>query len=736
MTARSGARLASTLRQLAPYAGIALGGILPLVILSAFAYLMAARAVENLTRGGNDAVAILTASMVEREAENWIASVALEAIVPSFLAAVVAKDADEVRRNLEGFVETYTRIDRAFVADPSGLLWSDYPYAPESVGRRFDDRDWFRGVAALERPYISEAYRRNAAPERLVVAVAAPVRHPDSGATIAYLVAQVRLDELSRQFRAVEIGDGGYALLIGHRGRLVAHPVLDVSSEIYTDYAPVRAGFNAEPGARLARGEYRDPFTGVPVIGSAATAAVGPHQWIVIAQQPRTSALAVSRTLGTQMAVASLMLAALMSVLFFGLARENSRRRQAEQALAETNQALERRVEERTRELHQKEQELMHSQKLEAVGRLAGGIAHDFNNLLTVILGSTELMMDQFPTGTPEREELREIYDAARRAANLTSQLLAFGRKQITRPTIIDLNEVLQEIRGMLDRVCREDSELNWQLSPGLYPVRFDRGQIEQVVMNLVVNARDAMPRGGRMTIATSNIDLDEAYVAEHPEASPGAHAVLAISDTGTGMTADVISRIFEPFFTTKRAGQGSGLGLSTAYGIVSQGGGYIDVVSEPGRGTTFNVLLPRAAGTVVDAPDRDTIPPAAPSGGTVLVVEDEAGVRSLIVRVLRGAGFDVVEAGSVAEAIEVHCAHTGRIDLLLSDVVLPDRNGPELAAELRRMQPRLRILFMSGYAEGASWHGEIVAEGADFISKPLRPRDLVEKVRAKLAPV
>jgi nitrogen-specific signal transduction histidine kinase len=403
--------------------------------------------------------------------------------------------------------------------------------------------------------------------------------------------------------------------------------------------------------------------------------------------------------------------------------------------LAGVNQALERRVEERTAELRQKEQELLQAQKMEAIGQLAGGVAHDFNNLLTVILGSTELLMDRYPAGTPEREELREIFDAANRAVKLTGQLLAFGRKQIMQPRIIDLNEVLEGMREILDRMRGEDVDLVWKLSPELYPVKFDPGQIEQAVLNLVVNARDAMPRGGKLTIDTANVELDEDYVAEHKDAQLGPHAMLAVSDTGSGMTAEIRAKIFEPFFTTKQPGQGTGLGLSTTYGIVRQGGGNIWVYSEPGRGTTFKVYLPRAESAAALPRSALPVDDEAAVTGTVLVVEDQPRVRALILRVLSGAGFAVLEAESVSDAMRAHAEHDGHIDLLLTDVVLPDGNGPEVAAELTSLQPGLRVLFMSGYTNDAIFHRGLLEQDAAFIEKPVRPRLLVERVRALLAP-
>lgn len=719
-------------RQITPYILLVLLGALPLLALAVFAYAMSARAVENLVRAGNDAAATITAAMVERESESWIATLRSHAGFPSFSAAVSGGDVHEVRRRLHIFVNAHPRLDRAFVTDPAGLLWADYPEAPESLGRHFNDRDWYRGVTDSGRPYVSRVYRRNAKPQLLVVAVAVPVHDPVTGEVAGLAVAQVRLDDLSGLLQRVEVGAGGIALLLDHSGTAVGHPGLDVQHTIHREYASVLDVFTDAGNEGVVQVRYTDPPTGERVLGSAVSARVQDHDWTVIAQQPVATAFASSRTLAWQLGTAGLLMAGLMAALILALTREIARRQSAEQALAAMNRELEARVEQRTAALRQKEEELLQAQKMEAIGKLAGGVAHDFNNLLTVILGSTELLLDRLPADSGERCELERMQDAGEQAANLTRQLLAFSRKQVMQPEVLDLNEIVEGMRSILDRVMGEDIELVWKLSPGLHPVKFDPGKIEQVVMNLVVNARDAMPRGGKITIGTGNVELDEDYVNEHPDAQRGPHAMLAVSDTGAGMDAETRKRIFDPFFTTKKLGHGTGLGLSTVYGIVRQGGGNIWVYSEPGHGTTFKVYLPRTDEGPA-APAHEPSPVERPATGTVLLVEDEPGVRALLVRVLTEAGYRVLEAEDAEAARRTFAGNDGQVDLLLTDVVLPGTGGPEVAAELGGLQPGLKVLYMSGYTDDAIVHHGMLDEGAAFIEKPLRPRSILEKVREVL---
>jgi PAS domain S-box-containing protein len=376
------------------------------------------------------------------------------------------------------------------------------------------------------------------------------------------------------------------------------------------------------------------------------------------------------------------------------------------------------------------EEQLRQSQKMEAVGRLAGGVAHDFNNLLTVIKGYSELMLDELKDADPLRSEVEEIKKAADRAAGLTRQLLAFSRQQVLAPKVLEMNSVVSNMDKLLKRLLGEDISLYTVLEAGLGRVKADPGQVEQVIMNLAVNARDAMPRGGKLTVETANVDLDEDYAHEHIGAKPGAYVMLAVSDTGSGMTPQVRQRIFEPFFTTKELGKGTGLGLSTVYGIVKQSEGYIWVYSEVGMGTSFKVYLPR-----VDAPaevghTRPLSKAAYRGSETVLLVEDEDGVRALVRQVLHKHGYTVLEARHGGEAL-LHCErHRGKIELLLTDVVLEQMSGTELSARLAPIRPDMKVLYISGYTDDAIVHHGVLTQGTHFLQKPFTTESLAKKIR------
>jgi len=377
------------------------------------------------------------------------------------------------------------------------------------------------------------------------------------------------------------------------------------------------------------------------------------------------------------------------------------------------------------------EEQARMAQRMESVGRLAGGVAHDFNNLLTVILSSVKLL-NGASLDARAREDLLQIERAAERAADLTRQLLAFGRRQIVEPRVIDLNALTADLDKMLRRVIGEDIELHTILGRHLWCIRADPGQVEQVLMNMAVNARDAMPAGGRLTIQTANVTVGEERAANDPDLAPGEFVMVTVSDTGSGMDRATMAQIFEPFFTTKAAGKGTGLGLATCYGIVHQAGGSIRVNSEPGRGTTFEVYFPR---------DRDSVPieekgrAAASARGTelVLVVEDDPMVRRIAVRILRDQGYVVHEAADAAEARRRFEDLGGRIDLLVTDIVMPGASGGELAAELRRRRPSLRVLYTSGYAEDSVVHHGVLDAGVEFLAKPYLPDDLTRRVREVL---
>lgn len=365
----------------------------------------------------------------------------------------------------------------------------------------------------------------------------------------------------------------------------------------------------------------------------------------------------------------------------------------------------------------EKAEQLRQSQKMEAVGQLAGGVAHDFNNLLTVITGYSEIGIRRMSPSDPMRKNMEEIKKAGDRAASLTRQLLAFSRKQMFQAKVIDLNLVVADMDKLLRRLIGEDIDLVSSLAPSLRKIKADSGQIEQVLMNLVVNARDAMPRGGKLTIETSNVVLDQT-LKSHPSTKPGRYLMLAVSDTGVGMDAETRKRIFEPFFTTKEVGKGTGLGLATVYGIVSQSGGNILVDSEPGRGTTFKVYLPVADELVADQVDKQM--PEIPRGqGTILLVEDEELVRDLAAELLETTGYDVLTAANGVEALRVCTNHAGRIDLLITDVVMPQMGGRELAERLVEIRPHTRVLYMSGYTDDAIVRHGVLDDQMSFIQKP-----------------
>jgi PAS domain S-box-containing protein len=381
------------------------------------------------------------------------------------------------------------------------------------------------------------------------------------------------------------------------------------------------------------------------------------------------------------------------------------------------------------------EEQLHQSQKMEAVGRLAGGIAHDFNNLLTAIIGSADLLRERLPADHPERVEADEIRAAALRAADLTRQLLAFSRRQILAPQVLHLNSVVAGMNKMLRRMIGEDIEFRCILTPDLGAVRADPGQLEQVIMNLVVNARDAMPRGGTLTIETANVDFGEALNTEHAPMARGRHVLLSVSDTGIGMDARTQARLFEPFFTTKAQGKGTGLGLSTVYGIVKQSGGSIWVDSEPGRGSTFKIYLPHVEGGAAVAPAVPAPRAVEVPGGseTLLVVEDQGEVRRLTEKVLRSRGYTVLVAGDGPEALRIAQHHAGPIHLLVADVVMPQMSGREVGMLLGAMRPDLKVLYLSGYADESIVHHGVLEPGLAFLQKPFTPERLARKVRELL---
>ncbi len=381
------------------------------------------------------------------------------------------------------------------------------------------------------------------------------------------------------------------------------------------------------------------------------------------------------------------------------------------------------------------EEQLLQSQKMEAIGRLAGGVAHDFNNLLTAITGYSDLSLRRLKEGDPVHRNIGEIKKAAERAADLTRQLLTFSRKQVLQPKVLDLNAVVAEMEKMLRRLIGEDVLLVVNLGQLLGHVKADPGQLEQVLMNLVVNARDAMPGGGTLTIQTENARLDDNDASQDAGLPPGPYALLSISDTGHGMNAETRRRVFEPFFTTKEKGKGTGLGLSTVYGIVTQSGGSIRVNSEPSLGTTFNIYLPlvlEAIEAVGPSPGETEI---ARGSETILLVEDDRGVREMMREILEMCGYHVLMASCGGEAVRICEGYQGMIELLLTDVVMPHLSGKELADALTLLRPRMKVLYISGYTDDAIIHHGVLDEEVAFLQKPFAPSTLAHKLRELLDP-
>jgi signal transduction histidine kinase len=379
------------------------------------------------------------------------------------------------------------------------------------------------------------------------------------------------------------------------------------------------------------------------------------------------------------------------------------------------------------------EAQFLQAQKMEAVGLLAGGVAHDFNNLLTVIKGYAEIMMEGLNPQDAKHGDLEQIIKAGDQAASLTSQLLAFSRKQMLKPEILDLNATIAQMSSMLRRLIGEDIEFVTIPYSDLGFINADPGQIQQIIMNLAVNARDAMQQGGKLTIEAANIDIDEAYVREHPQTKAGSYVMLAISDNGIGMDAGTQARLFEPFYTTKDRGKGTGLGLATVYGIVKQSEGFIWVYSEPQKGTTFKVYFPRVEGQVKEIRVEGRVEHRLRGYETVLLVEDEPSLRALASRILRERGYSVFEASNGNEALDITQKHVGKIHLVVTDVVMPEMGGRALVSQLKVTRPGIKTLFVSGYTDNAIVHHGILDSDVNFLQKPFTVGSLLSKVREVL---
>ena len=450
-------------------------------------------------------------------------------------------------------------------------------------------------------------------------------------------------------------------------------------------------------------------------------------------------------------------------ILVFSAIRDITLQRQARKELAEAKETLELRVRDRTRELQQAnqalqaeiarrelaqqqrdqeqdrakglEEQLAQTERMEAIGRLAGGVAHDFNNLLGVILGNSELLLQDESLGKRLGERLQEIKMAGEEATSLTRQLLAFSRQQVFERQILDLNVVLRDMQPLLARIIRESIHFELDLGKQVGSIRIDRSQLAQVILNLVANARDAMTSGGRLRVETCNVELDESYTREHVDVRPGSYVQLSVTDSGSGMDRETVSRIFEPFFTTKEHGRGSGLGLATVYGIVRQSGGHVWVYSEPGLGATFKIYFPRVI-EASDSPPRRVLADAASSASeTILLVEDSRLLAKVTRDFLVSDGYDVLMAANPREAFRISESHHAPIHLLLTDVVMPDMNGRELAEQLLAKRPEMKVLYMSGYTNGILLEHAFRAEDSAFIEKPFSHDALSRKVRHTLNP-
>jgi len=763
---------------------------------------------------------------------------------PSLAQGVERHDPVRVASVLEELAQHNRRLDRAFVTDPSGVEWCDYPHEPAVMGRSFAYRDWFIGVTRSESTYVSCVYRRAAGNQERTIAIATPVR-TGGGHVAGYIVAHALVTSLEKRVAETPVSRVGDILTLD-RGDVVVTGADSVQAAAIRDSLAAvllrsRSGDRIQ-WTRLDRRPYVAAYAEAPALGGSV---------VVLRDLKGTIAAehAMARTVYSLAVALSLLLAIILEAILERRARRIRERAEAElreserrfratfeqaavgiahfdaagrmlrvnqklcdilgytheellarklpdvirlrnpgepdglahQDLAQletwrdgtyrAEQELIRRdggpvwcqvtvapvlgeardpdyfagvVEDISERKHLEEQ-FLQSQKLRAIGQLAGGIAHDFNNLLTTILGYCELLERRLPPEEPGRAYVDEICRAGERASSLTKQLLAFSRKQILKPRPLDLNEIVQGIDQLLRRLIGQHMTLEAHLDPTLGAVRADPVQVEQVLMNLVMNARDAMPGGGRITIETGNTGVEQAPPGEGDANLPaGEYVTVSVSDTGVGMDEATLAQIFEPFFTTKEKGKGTGLGLSTVYGIVKQSGGAIVVSSALGKGTTFRVYLPRteaAPAHVAGEPDVLGVGDAARGATvddaelfgveTVLLVEDDDTLRGLTRSILADAGYKVVEASSGAEALEACEAHQGPIHVLVTDIAMPGMSGAALTRRVRAAHPDMKVIYTSGFTDEAA-HGALDPAIA-FLQKPYTPGSLLETIRRVL---
>ncbi|HUS18622.1 MAG TPA: cache domain-containing protein [Terriglobales bacterium] len=804
--------------------------VFPILLYTLFADRMLTREAEKQELGESTQVAKLSAVMVAEHFRNTAINLQAFAASPYLVEKWKQRDLDAIFREMEHTRQLIPDLSLISVYDLDGTMRSISPVDRSVIGRNYQYRDWYKGVARSWEPYVSQVYRTTAEPQHLSVAIAVPIRD-DRGQVIGILAAAESLGRISTWLRTATDSGGRTISVIDRNGALLASPMVDVTKP------PV--DMSAYGPAHLARsGQFgTGAFVSATGLQYAAYVPIRSLGWGVVVEQPESAVhrrVLDARRQTWGMAIIFMLLSLASAALIAKLYRSEqilSRRvsdlagsearyrsliqgatygiyRSDEVGFVSVNPAmvamlgysseaevlaldLERdlyadpadrnrflssykekeivtseelrwkrkdgristvRLSGRTvpnergsgycfemiaediTERRALEQQLRQSQKMEAVGRLAGGVAHDFNNLLTVISGYNEMSLEALPEHHPARRELEEIRKATERATALTRQLLAFSRQQVLESKVIDLNTVLSNMDTLLRRLLGESIELNFILGRDLGHVKADPGQIGQVIMNLAVNARDAMSgsRGGKLIVETTNVVFDESAARDHPSLPPGAYVQITVTDSGAGMDDETRSHIFEPFFTTKPPGSGTGLGLSTVYGIISQSGGEICVCSRIGVGTTFKVFLPR-----VDGPAAEDIAPrrrdAIVGKETILLVEDEESVRMLTHHVLKRFGYEVLIAPDPPEALRICQENRGRISLLLTDVVLQRMSGRELAEKISGLEPSIRVLYMSGYTDDAVLHHGVLSAETYFLQKPFTTDGLARKVREVL---
>ncbi len=710
--------------------------LLPVALLGGYAVL-----------AGSHALALQVARTLDATSRSVVARVGGELRLRSETVGVLARDHDlgeacrardpaKVRRRLAELVEAATDLERAFVTDPAGVLWADWPEAPTSLGVDFSHRDWYRGVTSSRSTYISEVYRRAAPPAVNLVAIAAPIPGPAGTQedVLGYLVAQVTLARLAPA--ETDPGTPGIPIvtLLDPTGTIASRPTLDLAARDHDELASAVPVVEALAG-RTWRGRFHCPIVGGETIASAYPCRVGGRDWAVLVQLPRAEAEADAVSLARGLGVAGFLAASLVAGFALMLTRALDRLARIHRRLGLSHRDLERRMEESLAELERKEQMLQHARKMELIGQMAGGVAHDFGNVMSLVLGHADMLLEELPAEDPRHRDVETIRMAGERGARLTRQLLDISRRRSTPPVDLDLGTVLRSMEDLLTRLAGTGVEVELRVQEGLAAIRAVPDQVEQVVMNLVVNAKDAMPDGGRLSVRVSNHELVRPGLDVLGPLPAGKYVLLEVEDDGIGMDEEVQHRIFEPFFTTKAEGLGTGLGLSTVFAIVSQSGGALRVASRKGEGTCFSVYFPaldRDSGASVPAA-RDPLPDAPAAPGTILVVDDEGDLRALTAKVLERNGYRVTALPDAASTLTWLETAPRPPDLLCVDILLPEVDGISLVRRVRSRYPDLPVLYVSGCAP-AQWKGDLHPDAVgDFLEKPVRPRELVSKVRELL---